>query len=144
MGDAQIPATEDCYHQNMKYVLSFFACAVLAVLLACGGSADTIQSVQISPPQGQGTAPKGIVNFTAMGTFKNEQSRLLTSQDGLMWTSSDTNVATINSSTGQATCLTGGSSTITASVPSDLVFGVGAHNSSTTVNGTASLQCVLP
>jgi len=68
---------------------------------------------------------------------------MLTSQDGLMWTSSDTNVATINSLTGQATCLTGGSATITASVPADLVFGVGGHASSNTVNGTASLQCVL-
>ncbi len=128
----------------MKYVLSLLACGVLALLSACGGSADTIQSVQVSPQQGQGTAPKGQVNFTATGTFKNDQSRALTSQDGLMWTSSNTNVATINSLTGQATCLTEGSAAITASVPSDLVFGVGGHGSSSTVSGTASVQCILP
>jgi hypothetical protein len=127
----------------MKYVVALFACGVLALLLACGGSADTIQSVHIDPQQGQGTAPKGIVNFTATGTFKNE-SRLLTSQDGLTWSSSDTNVATINSLTGQATCLMGGSATITAAVPSDLTFQGGGHTSSNSVSGTASLQCILP
>lgn len=127
----------------MKYALSVIGCAGLALLLACGGSSDTIQSVSVSPPQAQGTAPNGIVNFTATGSFKNNQSRLLTSQDGLAWSSSNAAVASINNLTGQATCLTGGSTIITASVPSDLVFGVGGHGSSTTVSGTASLQCTL-
>jgi hypothetical protein len=128
---------------RMKSVLIVVACGVLALLLGCGGSADTIQSVQISPPQGQGTAPNGAVGFTATGTFKNNQSRLLTSQDGLTWTSSNTTVATINPLTGQAICLTEGSAIITASVPSDLVFGVGGHTSSNTVSATAGLQCVV-
>lgn len=127
----------------MKRVLSFVACAVVAVLLACGGSSDTIQSVQVSPQQGQGTVPNGPANFTATGTFKNNQSRMLTSQDGLMWSSSDTTVATINSLTGQATCLAVGSSIITASVPSDLTYQVGGHGSSSTVTGTAGLQCTV-
>ena len=113
------------------------------MLLACGGSSDTIQSVQVSPQQGQGTVPNGVANFTATGTFKNNQSRLLTSQDGLMWTISDSSIATINSFTGQATCLTVGSATVTASVPSDLTYQVGGHGSSSTVTGTASLQCTV-
>jgi len=127
----------------VKYLLTMVACAGIAMLVACGGSADTIQSVQVNPQQAQGTAPNGAVGFTATGSFKNNQSRLLTSEDGLMWSSSNATVATINSLTGQATCLTAGTTTITAAVPSDLVFGVGGHTSSTTVNGTASLQCTL-
>jgi len=127
----------------MKYVLSVIAYAGVAVLLACGGSSDTIVSVQVSPPQAQGTAPSGAVNFTASGTFKNNQSRALTSQDGLMWSSSNSTVAGINSLTGQATCLTEGSAIITATVPSDLTFQVGGHGSSSTLTGTASLQCTL-
>lgn len=127
----------------MKRVLIVIACAAVAMLLACGGSSDTIQSVQVSPQQGQGTVPNGVANFTATGTFKNNQSRLLTSQDGLMWTISDSSIATINSFTGQATCLTVGSATVTASVPSDLTYQVGGHGSSSTVTGTASLQCTV-
>jgi hypothetical protein len=127
----------------MRYALSLVALAAVLSLLACGGSSDTIASVQVSPQQAQGTAPNGAVNFTATGTFKNDQSRALNSQDGLQWTSSDTAVATINSLTGQATCLTAGSAVITAAVPSDLTFQVGGHGSSSMVSGTASLQCVL-
>jgi hypothetical protein len=125
----------------MKYAFILFACATVAVLLACGGSNDNIQSVQVSPQQGLGSGPNSGVNFTAMGTFPNSQSRLLTSQDGLMWSSSNTSIATINSLTGQAICMTQGIVTITAAVPSDLTFQGGPHSSSKTVNGTASLQC---
>ncbi|MFZ0705078.1 MAG: hypothetical protein WAM71_05700 [Candidatus Korobacteraceae bacterium] len=127
----------------MKYFVIAFACAVLAGFSACGGSSDTIKSLQISPQQGQATAPKGVANFTATGTFANSQSRLLTSQDGLMWSSSDTAVATINSLTGQATCLGAGSAVITGSVPNDLTYQGGAHSSSTNVSGTAGLQCIV-
>ncbi len=127
----------------MKRVPIFVACAAVAILLACGGSSDTIQSVQVSPQQGQGTVPNGVANFSATGTFKNNQSRLLTSQDGLMWSISNSSIATINSLTGQATCLAVGSATVTASVPSDLTFQVGGHGSSSTVTGTASLQCTV-
>lgn len=127
----------------MKYVLTVIAYAGLAVLFACGGSSDTIVSLQVSPQQAQGNAPNGAVNFTASGTFKNNQSRALTSQDGLLWSSSDTTVATINSLTGQATCLNQGSAIITATVPSDLTYQVGGHGSSSTVSGTAGLQCTL-
>lgn len=128
----------------MKSVLTLVACAVLSSLLACGGSSDTIQSLQISPQQGEGTVPNGAVGFTATGTFKSSQSRPLNSQDGLTWTSSDPAVGTINPLTGQATCVSVGSATITASVPNDLTFQGGGHQSSTNVSATASLQCVVP
>ena len=128
----------------MRYAFALVALAGVLSLLACGGSSDTIKSVQVSPQQGQATAPKGVANFTATGTFANAQSRLLTSQDGLSWSSSDTSVGSINSLTGQATCLAAGSAIITASVPNDLTFQGGAHSSSTNVSGTAGLQCIVP
>ncbi len=127
----------------MKYLITAFACAVLAVFSACGGSSNTIKSVQVSPQNAQGNAPDGTVGFTANGTFDSGQSRLLTSQDGLAWSSSNTAIATINPATGQAICLTDGTVTITAGVPSDLTFQGGGHTSSMNVNGTSSLQCTL-
>lgn len=128
----------------MKHLVIAFVCAALALFSACGGSSNTIQSVQVDPQQAQGNAPDGAVGFTATGNFHSGQSRLLTSQDGLTWSSSDSTIASINSATGQATCLAVGTVTITASVPSDLTYTVGGHTSSTLVSGTASLQCTLP
>lgn len=127
----------------MRYAFTLVAVAAIALLAACGGSSDNIVSVQVSPQQAQGTAPSGAVNFTATGTFKNSESRLLSSQDGVTWSSSDSAVATINSLTGQGTCLTAGTAVITAAVPNDLTFQGGGHTSSTKVTGTAGLQCVL-
>jgi len=127
----------------VKYFVIAFVSAVLALFAACGGSSNTIQSVQVSPQNAQGNAPNGSVGFTATGTFKEGQSRLLTSQDGIRWTSSNTTVATIDPTGGLATCLTEGTVTITASVPSDLTFTIGGHTSSTLVSGTSSLQCTL-
>ncbi len=128
----------------MKYLGIVFVCAALALFSACGGSSNTIKSVQVSPQNAQGNAPDGTVGFTADGTFESGQSRLLTSQDGLAWSSSNTTIATINPATGQATCLTDGTVTITAGVPSDLTYQGGGHNSSMNVNGTSSLQCTFP
>jgi len=89
------------------------------------------------------TAPGGEVGFTASGTFTNNKSRDLTAADGLKWSTSDTNIATIGSNTGQATCNASGTVTITAQAPADLTFEInnGVHNDSTTVTGTATLQC---
>jgi len=126
----------------MKHLAIILICATLAFFSACGGSSNTIQSVQVNPPQGQGTAPGGAVGFIANGTFQQGQSRLLTSEDGLSWSSSNTTVATINSLTGQAICQSGGVTTITGAVPSDLQFGPSGHTSSNTVKGTASLTCL--
>ncbi len=128
----------------MRFAFTLLACAGIALLLACGGSTDTIRSLQVSPQQAQGNAPDGAVNFTATGTFANNPSRLVTAQDGLMWSSSDGTVATINPQTGQATCLTVGTATITAAVPSDLTFQGGSHSSANSVNGTASVLCTVP
>jgi hypothetical protein len=127
----------------MRHLVIALVCTALALFSACGGSSNTIKSVQVSPQDAQGNAPNGTVGFTANGTFENGQSRLLTSQDGLAWSSSNIVIATINPATGQATCLTDGTVTITAGAPSDLTYQGGGHTSSMNVNGTSSLQCTF-
>ncbi len=127
----------------MKYLFTLVACAGIAVLLACGAGHPTIVSVQVNPQSAMATVPGGQVGFTAAGTFTNNQSRQLTATDGLKWSTSDSNVASIDSNTGLATCNAAGTVTITAQAPADLTFEInnGIHNSSTNVSGTATLQC---
>ncbi len=127
----------------MKYLLTLVACAGIAVLSACGAGHPTIVSLQVNPQSAMATAPGGEVGFTATGTFTNNQSRELTAADGLKWSTSDTNIASIGSNTGQATCNASGTVTITAQAPANLTFVInnGVHNDSQNVSGTATLQC---
>ena len=127
----------------MKYLFTLVACAGIAVLMACGAGHPTIVSLQVNPQSATATAPGGEVGFTATGTFTNNKSRELTAADGLKWSTSDTNIASIGSNTGQATCNASGMVTITAQAPADLTFTVnnGVHNESQNVSGTATLQC---
>jgi uncharacterized protein YjdB len=83
------------------------------------------------------------VQFTATATFDNQSSRELTIADGLTWTTSNSNIATINNN-GSATCVAPGAVTITATAPSELNITVnnGVNNTSMNVNGTAQLTCV--
>jgi hypothetical protein len=129
----------------MKYVLTLIVCAGIALLLACGAGHPTIQSVQVNPQSAMGTAPGGEIGFTAVGVFANNQSRELNATDGLKWSTSDSNVASIDSNTGQATCNASGMVTITAMAPADLTFQInnGVHNLSQNVSGTATLQCTV-
>ena len=127
----------------MKYLWTLVACAGIAVLSACGAGHPTIVSLQVNPQSASATAPGGEVGFTATGTFTNNQSRDLTAADGLKWSTSDTNIASIGSNTGQATCNASGTVTITAQAPANLTFTIdnGVHNDSQNVSGTATLQC---
>lgn len=127
----------------MKDLFTLFACAGIAVLLACGAGHPTIVSVQVNPQSAMATVPGGEVGFTATGVFKNNQSRELTAADGLKWSTSDATIASIDSNTGQATCNASGTATITAQAPADLTFEInnGVHNTSNNVSGTATLQC---
>jgi hypothetical protein len=127
----------------MKYLFTLVACAGIAVLLACGAGHPTIVSLQVNPQSAQATAPGGEVGFTATGTFTNNKSRDLNATDGLKWSTSDSNIASIGSNTGQATCNASGTVTITAQAPADLTFEInnGVHNDSQNVAGTATLQC---
>jgi hypothetical protein len=128
----------------MKYVALLMACAGMMLFSACGAGHPTIQSVQVSPQNAQAIAPDGEVGFTARGIFANNDSRELTAADGLEWSTSDSNVADINSITGQATCKAPGTVTITAKAPADVTLEInnGVHNKSQTVTGTATLVCL--
>lgn len=127
----------------MKFLFTLVACAGIAVLLACGAGHPTIVSVQVNPQSAMAIAPGGELGFTATGTFTNNKSRELTAADGLKWSTSDSNIASIGSNTGQATCNASGTVTITAQAPADLTFEInnGVHNISNNVSGAATLQC---
>jgi hypothetical protein len=127
----------------MRYLSTLIACAGIAVLLACGAGHPTIVSVQVNPQSAMATVPGGEVGFTATGTFANNQSRELNAADGLKWSTSDANIASIGSNTGQATCNAAGTVTITAQAPANLTFTIdnGFQQSSNNVSGTATLQC---
>ncbi len=77
-----------------------------------------------------------------MGTFDNKISRRLTVGDGLTRKASNTAIATIDTA-GTAPCIAPGAVTITASAPANLLLtiGTGVQNTSSSVNGTATLTC---
>jgi hypothetical protein len=128
----------------MKYLGITLACAGVALALACGAGHPTIQSVQVSPQNAQAQSPNGEVGFTARGTFANGDSRELTAVDDLDWITSNNTIATVDSTTGQATCKAPGTVIVTVQVPADLEITVnnGVHNTSNKVSGTATLVCV--
>jgi len=88
----------------------------LSMMASCGGSSMQLhQLVAIAvSPTGAGANQGDTVPFTATGTFAQPP----TTQTNIpaQWTSSDTSTATVNPSTGAATCVAvGGPVTITAS-----------------------------
>jgi hypothetical protein len=92
-------------------------------------------SIAVNPGTATAMSLTGTVQFTAMGTFNNNTRQMMTSSNGLTWMSSNTTIATINSS-GMAQCLmAGGPVTITASVPM-------AMGSNPMMKGTAVLTCM--
>jgi uncharacterized protein YjdB len=72
----------------------------------------TLKSISLSPP-GQSIASGLAIPFTAVGTYSDGTSQALNA--GVVWTSSNTSVATVNSS-GLATGLTVGSASVTATM----------------------------
>ncbi len=84
------------------------------LLSSCGGSffpgANTIVSIALSPASAT-VKPEATQQFTATATYGNNSTGDVTSS--VTWTSSATNVATINSS-GLATAVALGTTTITA------------------------------
>lgn len=129
----------------MKYLSTLIAGAGIALFTACGAGHPTIKSLQLNPSQAQGSAPGGEVQFNATGIFENNQSRELSAADGVSWSTSDPTVASIGDTTGQATCNTNGTVTITAKAPADLTLEInnGVHNTSQNVTATATLTCTL-
>ena len=127
----------------MKYFLFPSLLMIAALLVACGAGHSRLTSIAVSPSSATASSsPQGRVGFTATGTFTDHKSRELHLADGLTWKSSNTVVATIDD-TGEATCVSPGSVTITATAPADLQITVsnGVQNTSPKVSGNAMLNC---
>ena len=133
--------------QSINEILRSLAFVVLseAMLLfllfssGCGGGGETFSmpparqliALDVQPPHGT-AVQGGMVPFSAKGTF--DQAPTTQQNMAVQWTSSDTTIATIDTS-GVATCIgVGGTLTITASSP-----GKGGM-----VQGTAGLDCLIP
>jgi trimeric autotransporter adhesin len=107
----------------------------LSIMASCGGSSMTqhqLIAIAVSPT-GAGANQGDTVTFSATGTF----AQAPTTQPNIpaQWTSSDTTTATINPSTGAATCVgIGGPVTITAS----------AAGMAGTLESTGELTCAAP
>jgi len=106
---------------------------LLGVLASCGGGGPRqLIGVSVQPVSGQAIAPDGNVPFSATGTF--DQAPTTQANLPVQWTSSDSTIATIDPTTGFATCLAvGGPITVTAS----------AAGKGGTVHGSAALTCQL-
>ena len=105
-----------------------FGLAVAALLIGCGAGHPKIVSITVTPTTGSApTIPPTDVQFMATATFDNQSSRELTIADGLTWTTSNSNTATINNN-GSATCVAPGAVTITATAPSEVNITVNKWN----------------
>lgn len=130
----------------MKYRPLQVLCLFLAAAswIACGAGHPTITSLVVSPATASAAvSPPSDVQFTATANFDNNTNRELTIADGVTWTTSDSNIATI-SDNGSATCRAIGQATITASAPTQLNLTInnGINNTSPKVSGTAQLSCM--
>jgi hypothetical protein len=86
-----------------------------SIMASCGSSVQPHQLIAIVvSPSGAGANQGDTVPFSATGTFA--QAPMTQTNIPAQWTSSDTSTATVNPSTGAATCVAvGGPVTITAS-----------------------------
>jgi hypothetical protein len=107
------------------------------VLASCGGGATIggtrqLIGVSVQPGSGQAVAPNGTVIFRATGTF--DQTPTTQPSLPVQWASSDSNVASIDPTTGIATCMAvGGPITVTAS----------AAGKAGMLHGSGTLTCQL-
>jgi Big-like domain-containing protein len=127
----------------VKYFLFTALLIIAVVFVGCGAGHPRLTSIAVSPASATASSSlQGEVGFTAMGTFSDHGRRELSLADGLSWKSLNTVVATIDD-TGQATCVSPGPVTITATAPADLQITVsnGVQNTSPKVSGTATLNC---
>ena len=118
------------------------AILIAAVLTGCGAGHPNLKTISVSPTTANAALNQEVV-FSATGIFTDNSSRDLTVADGLSWKTSNNAIATINGNTGSATCVATGSVTVTATAPVNLQITVnnGVNNTSTNVNGTATLNC---
>jgi len=113
-----------------------------ALGMGCGAGHPNLMTISVSPNTASAALNEDVV-FTATGNFTNNTSRDLTVVDGLSWSTSNKAIATINGNTGSATCIAAGSVNVIAKAPQSLQITVnnGINNTSTTVTGSATLNC---
>ncbi len=116
----------------MRLLCGVFLLALAGTMLAGCGDDVVLVSLLVAPDN-PGVNVGSTQQFTVTGTFSDTTTS--TSIAGLVWSSATTAVATIDASTGLATCASGGTSVITATAPV-------ASGSSQTVNDTTTLTCV--
>jgi hypothetical protein len=128
----------------MKNLATFIACISILLMLACRSGPPKITSVQVNPANARVGGPGAHLVFTAVGLFANRQSRNLTAADGVAWSTSDSSIASIGSSTGQATCNTPGTVAVTVRVPAGVTLAPNGKPQHTPddVTGMANLQCL--
>jgi len=113
-----------------------------ALAMGCGAGHPNLMTISVSPNTASAALNEDVV-FTATGNFTNNTSRDLTAVDGLSWSTSNSAIATINGNTGSATCIATGTVNVIAKAPQNLQITVnnGINNTSTTVTGSATLNC---
>jgi len=104
IGNTQVTASAPGFH---GYVYGF-----ANITVTQSGAGGDITSLSIVPSAATASSVNQLVQFTAIGTTANGTSVNLTAQS--TWSSSNPAVATINSSTGLATALSAGTTTMTA------------------------------
>lgn len=101
----------------MRHIYIALAICFTLLLTSCGSSAPWLTAIQVSPATESLTAVGATAQFTAIGAFTNKKQRDssndVTTQS--TWSSSVPTVATV-SSTGLATAVSSGTTTITASI----------------------------
>jgi len=121
--------------KNMAWILATLMIATAASLSGCGGGPGPqrqLVSISTQPASAEAVAPDGTVHFSATGIF--DQAPTTQANLPVQWASSDSIIATIDPTTGIATCLAvGGPVTVTAS----------AAGKGGTVHGSSTLACQL-
>ncbi|MEZ9595594.1 Ig-like domain-containing protein, partial [Shewanella sp. 10N.261.52.F9] len=109
----------------MKRIIQFFSLFLITVLSLTGCGSDdkglvagpdetTVVSLQVTPAVAQ--SPAGLeLKYKALAKMSDNTVVDVTTDSALSWSSSDTNIATIDTDTGIATGVAVGTVTITAS-----------------------------
>lgn len=128
--------------RGIAWGVALLACSLLT---DCGDNVRVLVSINLLPTSATAFAPGGTVQFTATGSFNQPPN---TATIIVIWSSSDTSIATVNNS-GLATCIrSGGPVRITATAAGSsttsmssggVVIGGAAPGS---VAGNATLTCM--
>jgi uncharacterized protein YjdB len=104
------PFAEDLLMKSIRFVLAILFLGSFAICLTTCGGGKRLNTIFVAP--GNPSIPAGVPQqFTAIGTYTDGSSSDITTQ--VTWTSSNTSVATVNSS-GLAIAVAAGTATIAA------------------------------